>query len=117
MDEKSKLVADETNAVHTFNQLHATLTHQIDGANLAIEHKNELAAEAGQASTAAAAAEKHANDAHAETESTLKETKHTCNSKKKTFGSRQEVRGQELAAIAQALDTLRGIGSKALLQQ
>jgi len=122
---KYELDREEMSTQHAYEQMAQTLNDNIENANHEITKKNQLSAETAKAKAEAEGDLQQTTADQAEDQKYLDDTKALCQLKTADFQSRQKLRGEELDAIAKALDILQsdevsGVAAKklpSLLQQ
>merc|ERR1740138_1982481 len=116
---KYELDADEQKRQHAFEQIIQQLTDNIENAEHEIAKKTALRAQTEQDKADAESDKAETEAKRAEDQKYLDEMTALCTVKKADFESRNELRGQELATIAQAIEiisseSVAGAGEKHL---
>jgi hypothetical protein len=110
-EEARALDREEANNAHSFNMLKQSLTDQIGNANAIVEKKEQFKGKREADAAEASGAKSDTEAAHAADSKYLSDLKAQCSMKSRQFGERQKLRGEELQAIAQAMEIL---GSKSV---
>jgi chromosome segregation ATPase len=107
VDERRNLEKNEADAQHEYETSIQDLTNDIDNANTQIASLSQRIGEANMDFATASSDLQDYTQTLADNQLELKDTQAACKAKSTDFKARQKLRGEELVAIAKAIDILK----------